>query len=126
MKKILILTLILSALIFSQTKVKQENLSPSWQQSEALNIQLGVRDKNSSLETYEAVFTAENKAEKIILESRIKVEKDGWGFVYFPNDFPGGAKDGDYQWKCTVGGKKVSSGRFKYAENQRTLTIPKK
>lgn len=126
MRLFVLLTLVFSVFAFGGSKAPEEGPSAYWQQSESLNIQLGVRDKNALAGSYVAVFTVQNKEMEIVLEAKITVAKDDWGFVYFPNDFPPGAKDGDYLWKCTVSGKTVSSGSFKYAENQRTLTIPLK
>ena len=43
-----ILILLISIIAFAQES--------SWQQSETINIQLGVRDKNSNLAEYKATF----------------------------------------------------------------------
>jgi hypothetical protein len=126
MKLFIILSIAFSLFAFGGTKPPENDPTAFWQQSETLNIQLGVRDKNALAESYNAVFSAENKALGIVYEAKIRVAKDDWGFVYFPQDFPPGVKDGEYVWNCTVNGKIVSSGSFKYSDDQRTLTIPKK
>ena len=126
MRIYIILTIAFSLFTFGGTKAPENDPSALWQQSETLSIQLGVRDKNALSESYTAVFSAENKEFGIVYEAKIKVAKDDWGFVLFPQDFPPGVKDGNYIWKCTVNGKKISSGTFKFADSQRTLTMPKK
>lgn len=103
-----------------------EDPVPSWQQSESLDIQLGVRDKNGAAEYYEAMFIVSRKNGNEKYEKNIKVQKDDWGFINFPSDFKSSAEDGEYEWKCLVDGKVVSYGEFIYSEFQRILTLPKK
>ncbi|MBU4487061.1 MAG: hypothetical protein KKD38_09055 [Candidatus Delongbacteria bacterium] len=126
MRLLIILTLVFSMFAFGGSKAPEEDPISSWQQSESLNIQLAVRDKNSVMEIFEAVFIVENIENGLKFEKTIKVPDDDWGFVYFPDDFPPGAKDGEYEWKCVVNGNVVSSGNFKFSENHRNLFIPKK
>lgn len=103
-----------------------EDPVPSWQQSEALNIQLGVRDKNGSAESYEAKFIVLKKNGTDKYERIISVKKDDWGFVDFPSDFKSSAEDGEYEWKCYVDSKVVSYGEFIFSDFQRIITVPKK
>jgi len=116
-------------LIFSLTAGSKDNTAgpaPSWQQSESFNIQLGVRDKNASMEYYDAVFKVTDEGGRNIYEATVKVVSDEWGFVNFPEDFSVSALDGTYEWKCFVGGIQVSSGTFTLSDDQRTITLPKK
>jgi hypothetical protein len=124
--KYFMITLIFVSLAFGGSNSPKEDPVPSWQQSEALNIQIGSRDKNGALETYEAVFTVQMKGSDTIFEARTKSAGDAWAFVSFPENFTPGAKDGEYDWKCEVNGHITASGSFRFADDQRTLTIPKK
>ena len=111
MKDFIFIALILFSVIsVAASNSPAEDPVPSWQQSEALNIQLGVRDKNGVAEYYEEVFTVSKKNGTEKFEKNIRVEKYEWGFVYFPLDFKGSAEEGDYEWKCLVDGKVVSYG----------------
>lgn len=88
----------------------------TWQQSAAVNIQLGVRDKLGTLGTYDAEFTVkDDKGGKFKIKRPVK--GDAWSYVYFPSDFSASATPGDYHWKCIVGGKEVISGKFKIKSN---------
>ncbi|MBU4481035.1 hypothetical protein KKH59_01830 [Patescibacteria group bacterium] len=84
----------------------------SWQKSEGITVQLGVRDKNGELKKYRALFIVRDKNGK-----EYKLEKDVrgdvWGFVYFPEDFKVYGEPGDYTWKCIVKGKVAASGQFR-------------
>lgn len=126
MKYFIFITLILFSVISAASNSPVEDPVPSWQQSEALDIQLGVRDKNGAAEYYDALFVVSKKNGTEKYEKIIKVKKDDWGFVNFPSDFKDNADDGEYEWKCFVDGKVVSFGEFIYSEFQRILTLPKK
>jgi hypothetical protein len=126
MKNMILILLLASIGLAAGSIDNTEGPLPSWQQSESLNIQLGVRDKNASLEIYEAVFIVHSVAGDNIFEAKIKVKSDDWGFVNFPEDFSVVVTAGDYHWKCMVGEKQVSSGRFTFGQDQRALTLPKK
>ncbi|MFA7122772.1 MAG: hypothetical protein WC212_01895 [Candidatus Delongbacteria bacterium] len=123
------LFIIIIAFALSLTAGSKDNTAgpaPSWQQSESFNIQLGVRDKNASMEYYDALFKVTDETGRNEYEAAIKVRSDEWGFVNFPEDFSVSALDGTYEWKCFVGGIQVSSGTFTLSEDQRTITLPKK
>ncbi len=126
MKNILVILFVFSIALAAGSKDSTQGPLPSWQQSETLNIQLGVRDRNASMEFYEAVFIVQTKEDEKIFEAKLKVNTDEWGFVSFPEDFSVSAPDGEYEWKCTVEGKKVSSGTFTFRQDQRELTLPEK
>jgi hypothetical protein len=126
MKIFILLTMVFSAFAYGGSGAPKEDPVPFWQQSESVNIQLGTRDKNGALQSYEAAFSVQLQGSDVILEAKTTVSGDAWAFVYFPESFPPGAKDGEYSWKCTVNGKVTASGSFIFGEDQRTLTIPKK
>lgn len=123
--------IILTGLIFCSfcnagSRPSGETPVPFWQQSETLNIQLAVRDRNGALEYYDAVFSVERKDEDIVYKKDLRVKADDWGFVFFPEDFDIRASDGEYVWNCTVDGKIVSYGDFVYKNDQREILMPKK
>lgn len=126
MKYLTLFALILFSFVYAASNSPDEDPVPSYQQSESINIQLGVRDKNGAAEEYEALFAVSKKNGTEKFEKNIKVKKDDWGFVDFPSDFKSSAEDGEYEWKCFVDGKVVSYGEFTYSEFQRILTLPKK
>jgi len=126
MKNILVVLILFSIVLTAGSKDNTNGPVPSWQQSESLNIQLGVRDMNASMEYYEAVFTVQSVNDDKIFEAKLKVNSDEWGFVSFPEDFSTSASDGEYEWECTVGDRAVSSGSFTFRLDQRELTLPKK
>ncbi|MFO7810064.1 MAG: hypothetical protein R6V47_01660 [Candidatus Delongbacteria bacterium] len=127
MKYTIVLALLLITVAsFSASDSTDNDPVPSWQQSESVNIQLGVRDKNGALEFYDAVFVVTAKKGGKKFEKNIQVKKDKWGFVLFPEDFKAVVKDGDYDWECRVDGNVTAYGRFTYDSLQRILTIPEK
>ena len=122
MKKIstTIMILLISIIAFAQES--------SWQQSETINIQLGVRDKNSNLAEYKATFKVTETTTEKVVETTITVTADQWGFVNFPEDFGVDALKGDYDWTCTVGENIVSYGKFDFKKTgnmARVLTFKK-
>ena len=121
MKKIsIIFILTIIAIIFAQES--------SWQQSETINIQLGVRDKNSNIAEYKAIFKVTEITTDKIIETTITVKADQWGFANFPEDFGVDALKGDYDWTCTVAGKIVTYGKFNFKKTgnmARVLTYKK-
>ena len=122
MKKIstTIMILLISIIAFAQES--------SWQQSETINIQLGVRDKNSNLAEYKATFKVTETTTEKVVETTIIVKADQWGFVNFPEDFGVDALKGDYDWTCTVADKIVSYGKFDFKKTgnmARVLTYKK-
>lgn len=126
MKGVFIYLMILTFSLTAGSKDNTDGPVPSWQQSESLNIQLGVRDRNASMEYYDAVFKVTDKDGRNEYEATLKVISDEWGFVHFPADFSVSALDGTYEWKCFVGDIQVSSGTFTLSADQRTITLPKK
>ncbi|HEY3352748.1 MAG TPA: hypothetical protein VGQ83_05840 [Polyangia bacterium] len=88
----------------------------SWQKSVAVSIELGVRDKEGQLGSYEARFVAEGP-KKTLREATTRVQGDAWGSVTFPKDFKpeGYLPDGKYTWKCVVKGKVVTKGHFAFS-----------
>ncbi|HXK49087.1 MAG TPA: hypothetical protein PKW56_01335 [Clostridiales bacterium] len=126
MKGVFIYLMILTFSLTAGSKDNTDGPVPSWQQSESLNIQLGVRDRNSSMEYYDAVFRVTDENGRNEYEATVKVASDDWGFVHFPADFSVSALDGTYEWKCFVGDIQVSSGTFTLSADQRTITLPKK
>ena len=116
----IILIILISTLAFAQKS--------SWQQSETISIQLGVRDMNSNLTEYKAIFkVTEINLDKAV-ETTITVKADQWGFVNFPEDFGVDALKGDYDWVCTVDGKIVTYGKFVFKKTgnmARVLTYKK-
>lgn len=115
-----ILILLIAMVAFAQKS--------SWQQSETINIQLGVRDMNSNLAEYKATFkVTETNTDKAV-ETTITVTADQWGFVNFPEDFGVDALKGDYDWTCTVAGEIVTYGKFDFKKTgnmARILTYKK-
>jgi hypothetical protein len=100
----------------------------SWQQSETINIQLGVRDMNSNLAEYKATFKVTETTTDKAVETTITVTADQWGFVNFPEDFGVDALKGDYDWTCTVGEAIVTYGKFDFKKTgnmARVLTYKK-
>lgn len=126
MKTIFVIIIIFALNLLAGSKDNANGPEPSWQQSESLNILLGVRDKNASMEYYDAIFKVIDEQEKNVYEATIRVEADGWGFLNFPEDFSVYALDGNYTWKCFVKDMLVSAGSFTLGDDQRTLTLPKK
>ncbi|MDA3839298.1 MAG: hypothetical protein PF574_10000 [Candidatus Delongbacteria bacterium] len=115
-----ILILLITIIAFAQES--------SWQQSETINIQLGVRDKNSNLEEYKATFKVTETTTEKVVETTITVTADQWGFVNFPEDFGVDALKGDYDWACTVADKIVTYGKFEFKKTgnmARVLTYKK-
>jgi hypothetical protein len=96
----IIFFLLFSSVAFAQT----------WQQSQDMNVELGVRDKFGNSVQYEAYFVVTKDGQ--FFRKKMLVKKDAWGFVYFPKDFNVNVKPGMYQWKCLVDNKKVASGKF--------------
>lgn len=88
---------------------------PTWQQSEAMQVQLGVRSKFGTT-PYEAEFIIhdENGGK---FKAKKSVKGDAWGYAIYPDDFSTTAQPGSYKWKCMVSGKEVSSGKFKIKSN---------
>jgi hypothetical protein len=121
MKKIsIIFILTIITIIFAQES--------AWQQSETINIQLGVRDKNSNLAEYKATFKVTETNTDKSAETTISVTADQWGFVNFPEDFGVDALKGDYDWTCTVADKIVTYGKFEFKKTgnmARVLTYKK-
>ena len=121
MKKIsIIFILSIITIIFAQES--------SWQQSETINIQLGVRDKNSNLAEYKATFKVTETTTEKAVETTITVNADQWGFVNFPEDFGVDALKGNYDWTCTVAGRIVTYGKFDFKKTgnmARVLTYKK-
>ncbi len=127
MNTLIVLTgLIFCAFCSGGTRPGNDIPTPFWQQSETLNIQLGVRDRNGSLEYYDAVFLVQRKDDDTEYKKKLRVKTDEWGFAYFPDDFDVRVSDGEYIWNCTVDGRIVSYGDFIYSKDQRKITIPKK
>ncbi len=126
MKGTILFVILISVCLAAGSKDNTEGPMPSWQQSESLNIQLGVRDKNASMEYYEAVFTVRATDGDKDFEARLKIAGDEWGFVNFPDDFSMAVNEGDYEWKCMVSGKEVSGGKFTFGKYQRSIMIPEK
>ena len=93
-----------------------------FQSSEALVARLGVRDKNGILGKYTAVWVV-NDPDGKQYQAKRTVERDDWGDVYFPDDFPAIDKVGRYSWKCLVNGQEVVHGSFEYARNGLQLTV---
>jgi len=122
MKRIstIILIFLISLLAFAQES--------SWQQSETINIQLGVRDKNSAFPEYKATFKVTETTTNKSVETTITVQADQWGFVNFPEDFGVDALKGNYDWTCSVAGKIVTYGKFDFKKTgnmARVLTYKK-
>jgi len=99
-----------------QAQETKENLLENdvlWQQSTAINVQLGIREKFGNLKQYEASFiVTDAKGKEFKLTKKIK--SDEWQFVYFPEDFNTDGGKGIYRWKGTVNDKTVIHGKFEY------------
>src|SRR3989338_4847246 len=87
--------------------VYAEEPKPIWQQSEGVNVEIGIRDKFGSLKGYNALFVVVSPSGK---EYRVekKIADDNWGYAYFPADFKTTEEPGEYSWKCFVNGKEVT------------------
>jgi hypothetical protein len=111
-KKILMVSLSILFMITSIACFVKEKTEISWQQSEGVAVHLGVRDKFGSLKKYNALFVVkDSKGKEYKLEKGIK--NDNWGYVSFPDDFDVQSGEGEYTWKCIVGGKVIVGGRFR-------------
>lgn len=86
---------------------------PSWQMSEGVSVQLGVRDKYGNLGEYKATFLVKDEKGGEYKTTKI-VKNDEFSFVYFPEDFKVNAKPGLYHWRCIVNGEEIAKGRFLY------------
>jgi len=96
-----------------ETKENQANNDVLWQQSTAINVQLGIREKFGNLKNYEAIFiVTDSKGKEYKLTK--KIQSDEWQFVYFPEDFNTDGGKGIYRWKGVVDGKTVIHGKFEY------------
>ena len=84
-----------------------------WQQSQSIQVQLGVRDKGGTLGTYEArvVVTTPSGAQ---VEAKLQGHGDDWAYVVFPNDFNTFEQQGDYSWVAVLNGTKIAGGGFNY------------
>jgi hypothetical protein len=88
----------------------------TWQLSESPSIQLGIRDKFGSLESYRAEFVVSGKdiGKSYTYRATKNVSGSEFAYVVFPRDFGENyAFPGNYNWKCVVNGKTVVSGKFK-------------
>jgi hypothetical protein len=90
-----------------------------WQSSASERVQLGIRDKNDTLGSYEATFHVAGP-ENTKYTKTITVRYAHFGYVTFPDDFERNwAAPGIYIWFATVAGKKVISGKFELIANSK-------
>jgi len=71
------------------TSAKLANSASTWQQSEGVEAQLGVKDKFGKSGTYIATFLVKNINGQEWKKS-IKISGNQWGYVLFPDDFSKG------------------------------------
>ncbi len=87
-----------------------------WQESQAVSVQLGVRDKSGALGSYEVVFEV-SVADGRKATAQRRVTGSEFGDVSFPDDFPNQASirdAGTFLWRALVGGKVIAHGSFRW------------
>src|ERR1051326_5471592 len=85
----------------------------TWQQSESISVELGVRDKNNELGSFMSLFTVTDP-DGSEHSARARVRNGDFSYVTFPSDFDTYEKEGRYSWKCMVASNAVAEGAFEY------------
>lgn len=93
-------------------------LGETWQSSQEAVVQLGVRNKFGNRAKYTATWIVMSGVDGTRYEAKATVERNNWGFVYYPGDFHTYAKPGGYTWACLVDGKRVAAGSFEFKSVQ--------
>ena len=106
--------IMLFLIVWAFASSAQENkVDVTWQKSESVSVQLGIRDKYRELTKYDALFVVTDSNGKEY-KFHQEVSDDNWGYAYFPDDFSVYAKPGKYSWECIVNRDIVASGQFEY------------
>jgi hypothetical protein len=107
----------------ASSRAQENHLPLTWQQSSSSCVRLAIRDKFGTLGKYAATFLVHAPDGKQHACSR-QVTEDGWGQVFFPDDFPAwwDYPSGHYVWTGQVAGKTVVHGGFSYSK-QRSVEL---
>lgn len=120
MKKLFETLAIATCLVFGPVTLCQ---AVNFQSSQALGVELGIRDKNGELGKYDVTFvvTAPDKKQ---YKKTISVEGDAFGTVRFPNDFDAYTIPGKYSWQAVVKNKVAVRGEFEQVGTFSLRVIP--
>ena len=118
----LLLLVIAIPMLPDQRSASSAASPPIWQFSQAPIAKLEVRDKLGSLGKYTAVWIVSAPDGKQF-QTKKTVERDDFGYVYFPDDFAAASEPGRYSWKCFVEGHEVVHGSFEFARHGLQLTV---
>lgn len=105
---------------------------PTWGTStstDAINVQIGVFDKNRTFSNFNVLFSVRGpNGKQFSCEKRQNPQMDEWVFAFFPKDFkvsPSKLTTGIYSWKATIKGKVIPGGeKFRY-DKDRGFNIPR-
>jgi len=118
----LLLLLIAIPMLPDESSVSSAASTPIWQLSQEPVAKLEVRDKYGSLGKYTAVWIV-SAPDGRQFQAKKTVERDDFGYVYFPDDFSALSEPARYSWKCFVEGHEVVHGSFEFARNGLQLTV---
>jgi hypothetical protein len=89
-------------------------LQATWQQSESVSVELGVRDKSDALASFMAVFEVTGP-DGSVHTARARIRDGDFSYVSFPSDFDTYIIAGRYTWRCLVESNSIASGAFEYS-----------